>query len=118
MIRLDGQRRDVLGRGAVLRKELLKERLVRLGGDLLVIALRADVALVLLGRCHLMLEPVAKGRGSHRNGLVHAGRRPLPIERDVIAADQRRHDEVRFGRLDLGDGGTEVAHLERKVVRL
>src|SRR5438477_3476222 len=52
VIRLDGQRRDVFGGGAVLRQELLQKRLVRLGADLLVIALRADIALVLLGRRH------------------------------------------------------------------
>ena len=86
------------------------------GVDLLEVALGRDVPVGLLGGGHLLLEPVAERRGGHRRALVHPGGRPLTIERDVVAAHQHRHDEVRLGHLDLGDGRPEVTHLEREVV--
>ena len=60
--------------------------------------------------------PTAKGGRRHRNALAHAGRRPLAVERDMRAADQRRPDEIGLRRLDLGDGRAEIGDVEREEV--
>src|SRR3954451_21453589 len=40
----------------------------------------------------------------HWDALAHAGGGPLPVERDMRAADQRRPHEIRLGRLNFGNG--------------
>src|SRR5581483_7025457 len=56
-----------------------------------------------------------RGR-SHRDACSHAGRGPLPVERDMSAADKGRPDEIRLSRLDLGNGRTEIRDIEREEV--
>ncbi len=63
-----------------------------------------------------MLVTDGEGGRRHRNALAHAGRGPLPIERDMRAANQRRPDEIRLRRLDLGDGRAEIGDVEREEV--
>ena len=73
-----------------------------------------DDAVALLGREHEVLRTDAdRGRGE-RDAALHAGRRPLAVERQVRAADQRRVDHVGRRRLDLGDGRAEVGDVERE----
>lgn len=45
---------------------------------------------------------------------MHARRLPLPVERDMRTADQRRPDVVGLGGLDLRDRRLEVGHVQRE----
>ena len=55
-----------------------------------------------------------EGGREQRDLLVHARGRPLPEERQVRAADQRRAHRIGLGLLDLGDRRAEVRHVERE----
>ena len=76
-----------------------------------------DDAVAFLGRQHHLIVGAAECRRRDRNFSGQAGGVELPIERDRSAADQHRHDPIRFRRLDLGDGAAEVGRVEREEFR-
>ena len=85
---------------------------------LLEVRIRSQDAVMLLRVGHHVLVAHPEGGRRHRDLLLHARGRPLPIERDVRPADEHRHDDVRLGRLDLLDGRPEVGHVQREEVGL
>src|SRR6267143_2662885 len=75
-----------------------------------VVALGAGVADVLVAE--------AEGGGDDRDLVLEARRRELPIEVDVSAADEERHEDVGLRLLDAIDGGVEIRHVERDELHL
>ena len=73
-------------------------------------------AIAFLRRQHDVLVANGEGGRGHRNALAHAGRRPLAVEGDMRAADQRRPHEIRLRRLDLGNGRAEIGDVQREEI--
>src|SRR6266481_5222011 len=86
--------------------------------DLVEVRIAGDQPFHLLGVEHDVFVAEAEGGGDDRDLVLEARRRELPIEVDVSAADEERHEDVGLRLLDAIDGGVEIRHVERDELHL
>src|SRR5581483_9779599 len=86
--------------------------------DLVEVRIAGHEPLDLLRIEHDVLVAEAEGGRDDRDLLLEAGRGKLPVEVDVGAADEERHEDVRLRLLDTVDGGVEIGHVERDELHL